>query len=307
MVSNKVLVGRRGGVIRGSGFSKYRETRTHASHREREREHRGAVTIRFEAKVSPPSRATSISVRTYVRTYVRLVYVRARAYIRVRVQDWPVYSMPREKILRDVAITDEPTHTVRQRQTGQHRDRTGTVSLGIRTVNPGFYSPGIEVYSVLSARCVRAPFVWLSYVQPSRGKTFAYLRSFALLYGGDRLRKRRAERTNARGEGGEEEEAGKDVPSSSPPFTSPVRHPPRNETFLKNARFYLGPPPPLLFFLSLYTTRGINRLSGESNLSDGLAFIERPHLTSRLIRHRPTGVLNDGAALMTLLLPSDPL
>lgn len=253
MVSNKVLVGRRGGVIRGSGFSKYRETRTHASHREREREHRGAVTIRFEAKVSPPSRATSISVRTYVRTYVRLVYVRARAYIRVRVQDWPVYSMPREKILRDVAITDEPTHTVRQRQTGQHRDRTGTVSLGIRTVNPGFYSPGIEVYSVLSARCVRAPFVWLSYVQPSRGKTFAYLRSFALLYGGDRLRKRRAERTNARGGGGEE--AGKDVPSSSPPFTSPVRHPPRNETFLKNARFYLGPPPPSpLLPLSLHNT-----------------------------------------------------
>lgn len=254
MVSNKVLVGRRGGVIRGSGFSKYRETRTHASHREREREHRGAVTIRFEAKVSPPSRATSISVRTYVRTYVRLVYVRARAYIRVRVQDWPVYSMPREKILRDVAITDEPTHTVRQRQTGQHRDRTGTVSLGIRTVNPGFYSPGIEVYSVLSARCVRAPFVWLSYVQPSRGKTFAYLRSFALLYGGDRLRKRRAERTNARGGGGGEE-AGKDVPSSSPPFTSPVRHPPRNETFLKNARFYLGPPPPSpLLPLSLHNT-----------------------------------------------------
>lgn len=30
MVSNKVLVGRRGGVIRGSGFSKYRERRTHA-------------------------------------------------------------------------------------------------------------------------------------------------------------------------------------------------------------------------------------------------------------------------------------
>lgn len=305
MVSNKVLVGRRGGVIRGSGFSKYRETRTHASHREREREHRGAVTIRFEAKVSPPSRATSISVRTYVRTYVRLVYVRARAYIRVRVQDWPVYSMPREKILRDVAITDEPTHTVRQRQTGQHRDRTGTVSLGIRTVNPGFYSPGIEVYSVLSARCVRAPFVWLSYVQPSRGKTFAYLRSFALLYGGDRLRKRRAERTNARGGGGGGGRKGRSLLLSTVHFPGPSSSAKRD---LPEKRAVLSwPPPPLLFFLSLYTTRGINRLSGESNLSDGLAFIERPHLTSRLIRHRPTGVLNDGAALMTLLLPSDPL
>lgn len=67
-----------------------------------------------------------VDFRTYVRTYayvlVRIfVYARARVYV----QDWPVYSMPREKILRDVAITDEPTHTVRQRQTGQHRDRTG--------------------------------------------------------------------------------------------------------------------------------------------------------------------------------------
>lgn len=253
MVSNKVLVGRRGGVIRGSGFSKYRETRTHASHKEGKRERESIVArLPYDSRLRSLLRAELRRfpyVLTYVRTYVRLVYVRARAYIRVRVQDWPVYSMPREKILRDVAITDEPTHTVRQRQTGQHRDRTGTVSLGIRTVNPGFYSPGIEVYSVLSARCVRAPFVWLSYVQPSRGKTFAYLRSFALLYGGDRLRKRRAERTNARGGGGEE--AGKDVPSSSPPFTSPVRHPPRNETFLKNARFYLGPP---LSSLSLHNT-----------------------------------------------------
>ncbi|KAG7188561.1 hypothetical protein KM043_008193 [Ampulex compressa] len=49
----------------------------------------------------------------------------SRMHARVRVRDWPVYSVPREKILRDVAITDEPTHTVRQRQTGQHRDRTG--------------------------------------------------------------------------------------------------------------------------------------------------------------------------------------
>lgn len=253
MVSNKVLVGRRGGVIRGSGFSKYRETRTHASHREREREHRGAVTIRFEAKVSPPSRATSISVRTYVRTYVRLVYVRARAYIRVRVQDWPVYSMPREKILRDVAITDEPTHTVRQRQTGQHRDRTGTVSLGIRTVNPGFYSPGIEVYSVLSARCVRAPFVWLSYVQPSRGKTFAYLRSFALLYGGDRLRKRRAERTNARGGGGGGGRKGRSLLLSTVHFPGPSSSAKRD---LPEKRAVLSwpPPPSPLLPLSLHNT-----------------------------------------------------
>lgn len=66
-----------------------------------------------------------------------------------------VASVPREKILLDVAIADEPTHTVRQRQTGQRRGQDSTVSLGIRTVNPGFYSPGIEVYSVLSVshRC----------------------------------------------------------------------------------------------------------------------------------------------------------
>lgn len=93
----------------------------------------------------------------------------------------------RGKILRDTAITDEPTHTVcdsdKQDGIGTGRDRTGQdrLSLGIRTVNPGFYSPGIEVYSVLSRPrpCAPYPFAYvcLSYVQPSCGKTFAYLRS----------------------------------------------------------------------------------------------------------------------------------
>lgn len=134
-----------------------------------------------------------------------------------------------------------------------------------------------------------APFVWLSYVQPSRGKTFAYLRSFALPYEATVLGRR--DEPNAE----REEGAGKDVPSPGP-SSSAKRDLPEKRAVLS------WPPatPPAI-------RRGINRLSGESNLSDGLAFIERPHLTSRLIRHRPTGVLNDGGAPMTLLLPSDPL
>lgn len=125
MVSNKVLVGRRGGVIRGSGFSKYRERRTHATSgraREGARE-RGESVPGYDSRLSPRAKVRRFPyVRTYAYVLVRIfVYARARVYV----QDWPVYSMPREKILRDVAITDEPTHTVRQRQTGQHRDRTG--------------------------------------------------------------------------------------------------------------------------------------------------------------------------------------
>lgn len=55
-----------------------------------------------------------------------------------------------------------------------------------------------------------APFVWLSYVQPSRGKTFAYLRSFALPYEATVLGRR--DEPNAE----REEGAGKDVPSPGP-------------------------------------------------------------------------------------------
>jgi len=77
--------------------------------------------------------------------------------------DWSMSPrcVSRGKILRDTTITDEPTHTVcdsdKQHRDGtgrdgMGRDRTGQdrLLLGIRTVNPGFYSPGIEVYSVLS-------------------------------------------------------------------------------------------------------------------------------------------------------------
>nr|KAF7392383.1 hypothetical protein H0235_017382 [Vespula pensylvanica] len=67
-----------------------------------------------------------------------------------------VASVPREKILLDVAIADEPTHTVRQRQTGQRRGQDSTVSLGIRTVNPGFYSPGIERRDVCISPLLRS-------------------------------------------------------------------------------------------------------------------------------------------------------
>jgi len=94
------------------------------------------------------------------------------------------------------SLMSQPTPCVRQRQTGhgtktgrdgtgrngtgQDRTRQDHLSLGIRTVNPGFYSLGIEVYSVLSRPrpCAPYPFAYvcLSYVQPSYGKTFAYLR-----------------------------------------------------------------------------------------------------------------------------------
>lgn len=67
-----------------------------------------------------------------------------------------------EKILLDVAITDEPTHTHRAKNVcargTRDRRQDRTVSFGIRTVNPAFYSPGIEVYSVLTSNareCVR--------------------------------------------------------------------------------------------------------------------------------------------------------
>lgn len=85
MVSNKVLVGRRGGVIRGSGFSKYRETRTHASHRERERE---SIVARlpYDSRLRSLLRAELRRfpyVLTYVRTYDSCMCVRARIYVYV--------------------------------------------------------------------------------------------------------------------------------------------------------------------------------------------------------------------------------
>lgn len=162
----------------------------------------------------------------------------------------------RGKILRDTAITDEPTHTVcdsdKQDSIGTGRDRTGQdrLSLGIRTVNPGFYSPGIEVYSVLSRPrpCAPYPFAYvcLSYVQPSCGKTFAYLRSSTRCWSA-RVR-------------GAQESLPLRPPSFPPPFAAiscpldrrrflgSVRHPPplcpRNEIFVKNARFILTSSPP---------------------------------------------------------------
>lgn len=77
MVSNKVLVGRRGGVIRGSGFSKYRERRTHATSgraREGARE-RGESVPGYDSRLSPRAKVRRFP---YVRTYV---CVRTRAYI----------------------------------------------------------------------------------------------------------------------------------------------------------------------------------------------------------------------------------
>jgi len=74
----------------------------------------------------------------------------------------PIGPRPRcrgERYWRDAAITDEPTHTVATATNRTAPGQDGTVSLGIRTVNPGFYSPGIEVYSVLRSprRCASYP------------------------------------------------------------------------------------------------------------------------------------------------------
>ena len=130
--------------------------------------------------------------------------------------------------------------------------------------------------------CVRRSlaYVCLSYVQPSRGKTFAYLRSFALLY----------ERTSSSAETNRArvKEKSKErtihthtythippilLPSESrTPFTS-VRHPPplfAKRDLPEKRAFYLGPSG-----IPRYTP-GINRLSGESNLSDGLALSNAP-------------------------------
>lgn len=52
------------------------------------------------------------------------------------------------------------------------------LSPGIRTVNPGFYSPGIEVYSVsLQYTLSSGLYVEVNYVQVSGSETFAYLRA----------------------------------------------------------------------------------------------------------------------------------
>lgn len=79
MVSNKVLVGRRGGVIRGSGFSKYRERRTHATSgraREGARE-RGESVPGYDSRLSPRAKVRRFP---YVRTYVCVrVYLCMRA------------------------------------------------------------------------------------------------------------------------------------------------------------------------------------------------------------------------------------
>lgn len=168
-------------------------------------------------------------------------------------------------------------------------DRTGQdrLSLGIRTVNPGFYSPGIEVYSVLSwpRPCASYPFAYvcLSYVQPSCGKTFAYLRSSTRCWPA-RVRKASPFPPLSR-----PRSLSSRCPLDRRRFLGSVCHPPplcsRNEIFVKNARFILTSPPdtpysprPLLtaplevsFVLS-----SINRLSGELNLSDGPALSNAP-------------------------------
>lgn len=150
-------------------------------------------------------------------------------------------------------------HRVRQRQTGQHRDGTGRdgtgqdrLSLGIRTVNPGFYSPGIEVYSVLSRPryvCAIPLRVHVPELCPTIVRQDVCISPLL--------------DTVLAGEG--EGRAGKPPSPSSlssslpPPFAAiscslnrrrflrSVRHPPplcpRNEIFVKNARFILTSSP----------------------------------------------------------------
>ncbi|KAI4481452.1 hypothetical protein M0804_009572 [Polistes exclamans] len=66
-------------------------------------------------------------------------------------------SVPREKILLDVAIADEPTHTVRQRQTGQRRpsgDRTvpsrSVSGLDLQKANRGIIDKHVSRVDVVA-------------------------------------------------------------------------------------------------------------------------------------------------------------
>lgn len=69
-------------------------------------------------------------------------------------------------------------------------------------------------------------------------------------------------------------------PGPSSPVRPFVRENEPSEAFLKNARFYLEgappPSPPHPPTERIYTEPGINRLSGESNLSDGLPLSNAP-------------------------------
>jgi len=193
-------------------------------------------------------------------------------------------------------------HRVRQRQTGhstktgrdgtgQDRTRQDRLSLGIRTVNPGFYSPGIEVYSVLSRPrpCAPYPFAYvcLSYVQPSYGKTFAYLRFSTRCVG-------------RRGWGARRKAAPSSSlsPSFLPPFAAHLlsvesssisRLGPSSFASLSAKRdlrekraVYPDLPPDISSTPPYYSPRvffvlsSINRLSGELNLSNGPALSNAP-------------------------------
>lgn len=135
------------------------------------------------------------------------------------------------------SLMNQPTprgDSDKQDSAGTGRDR---LARGIRTVNPGFYSPGIEVYSVLSPgrgrmrRRAPSRTCALSYVQPSRGKTFAYLHFFVRLV----ARRGGNNKGEARGGWGGERRA---VPSPSQFDALSLVHRP----FVDRGRFLLPSP-----------------------------------------------------------------
>lgn len=198
-------------------------------------------------------------------------------HVALQVWDWPVRRGKRYCGTHGHHWWANPHRATATNRTASGQDRT--VSFGIRTVNPGFYLPGIEVYSVLSSPrpCASYPSrtCVLSYVQPSCGKTFAYLR-FS-------IRRRERRRGKCR----------KTAPSlrlrSSPslvcrcPWSSSISllGPSSFASLVCEMRpswkthdiFCLSPLSSL--FLP-FCPAGINWLSGELNLSDGPALSNAP-------------------------------
>lgn len=173
-----------------------------------------------------------------------------------------------------------PHRATATNRTASGQDRT--VSFGIRIVNPGFYLPGIEVYSVLSSPrpCASYPSHMCVWVMFNR-RAARRLHIFASLYDGRRRGKCR-----------------KAAPSlrlrSSPslvcrcPWSSSISvlGPSSFASLVCKMRpswkthdIFCPPPPfPLLrtYLFLPFCPAGINWLSGELNLSDGPALSNAP-------------------------------
>lgn len=183
----------------------------------------------------------------------------------------------REKILRDAwpSLMSQPTprDSDKQDSIGTEQDclvRYQDCKSGILFAR----YRGLQCPQFAATVCVVSlAYVCLSYVEPSCGKTFAYLR-FSI-----REKAREAQKSHP-------------LPSASFAAISLVCRCPwivvdfsarsvilrlsclQNETFLKNARYILSPLPLLLFLP--FCPAGINWLSNELNLSDGPALSNAP-------------------------------